>query len=383
MKILFIRNADRFSGSETYDINLFSEFIKYSSLNIYFLTNLRSFAKRATGLGVKTKVIVWGAEGIGTKKQLLIALIKLPIILDRYISIIHKLEKNGRFDCICLQSMTEKIFLTPLLKILGYKIIWTELGPIYATQMSQLITFLYKLTSLVVDKILTISLDTKRDLIRGGISAKKIAALYIGINTEVFKPFSKMQTQKLKTRFHIQPASVVIGFLGTVTSEKGIEDFVNISSKLLKNNLNYHFLVIGDGPFLPWVKKTIRELDITQNYICSGFIEDVRSFLGIIDILFLPTRHYEGLPLAILEAQAMGKIVITSSMGGNPEIITNGVNGFVYKKLINTAIVKRINSLRLHRSRMVDLKRRARENIINRFNIQVQANKFVTVLQNL
>lgn len=383
MKVLFIRNADRFSGSETYDINLFSEFIKYPLLNIYFLTNLKSFARRASEVGVTVKIISWGAEGIGTKKQLLLALIKLPIFLLRYILIIHKLEKNEHFDCICLQSMTEKIFLTPLLKILRYKVIWTELGPLYGTQMSRLVTALYKLASLVVNKIATISLDTRRDLIRGGISSRKIAALHIGINTRVFKPLSKMKIQKLKRRFHIKPASIIVGFLGTVTNEKGIEDFVNVSSKLLKKNLNYHFLVIGDGPFLPWVKNTIRKLHITTNYICTGFMEDVRSYLGIVDILFLPTRHYEGLSLAILEAQAMGEIVITSDMGGNPEIITHGVNGFLYKKLVKAVIVKRIVKLGLHRSRMVDLKRRARENIMHRFNIQIQAKKFVTFLQSI
>jgi glycosyltransferase involved in cell wall biosynthesis len=383
MKILFIRNTDRFSGSETYDINLFSEFIKYPSLDIYFLTNLRSFAKRVSRLGVTVKTIPWGAEGIGTKKQLLVALLRLPVILPRYISIISTLEKKGRFDCICLQSMTEKIFLTPVLKLLGYKIIWTELGPIYATKMSRLVTFLYKFTSLFMDKIVTISHNTKRDLIRGGISVRKITTLYIGINTDMFKPFSKTQILTLKTRFHIRSRNFVIGFLGTVTNEKGIEDFVGVSSRLLDKNLNYSFLIIGDGPFLSWVKRTIRELDITEHYVCAGFREDVRRYLGIVDILFLPTRHYEGLPLAILEAQAMGKVVITSSMGGNPEIISDGVNGFLYTKLSKAAIVKRIDSLRLHRSRMVDLKRQARENIIDRFNIQVQAKKFVRFLHTL
>lgn len=383
MKILFIRNADRFSGSETYDINLFSELIKYPSLNIQFLTNLISLAKRVSQIGVTTKVISWGAEGIGTKKQLLLALIRLPIILPRYISVIHKLEKNGRFDCICLQSMTEKIFLTPLLTMLGYKIIWTELGPIYATHMSQTITFLYKLVSYFVDKIITISQDTKRDLINGGVAARIITVLYIGIDTNKFRPLTNTEINKLRRRLHIRPSDFVIGFLGTVTDEKGIVDFVDVSNILIKQNRNFRFVVIGDGPFLPWVKRSIKRLKMTENYIYTGFIEDVTKYLGIIDILLLPTRHYEGLPLAVLEAQCMGKVVITSSMGGNPEIITNSVNGFLYTKLSKTAIVKRINSLYIHKSRMVDLKRQARENIIDRFNIQIQAKRFVTFLQNL
>lgn len=383
MKILFIRNADRFSGSEKYDINLFSGLIKCPSLNIHFLTNLKSFARRASRLGVTTKVISWGSEGIGTKKQLLLALIKLPINLLQYITLIHKLEKNVRFDLICLQSMTEKIFLTPILKMLGYKILWTEQGPIYATQMSRVITSSYKLASFFVDKILAVSQDTKRDLIRGGVTARKITALYIGIDTNKFKPLSKIKISTLRKTFHIRPDAFILGFLGTVTDEKGIEDFVLVSNILFKQDKNFHFVIIGDGPFLQWVKKSVKKLKMTQNYTCSGFIEDVTKYLGIIDILFLPTRHYEGLPLAILEAQSMGKVVITSSMGGNPEIINNGVNGFLYTRLNKTAIVKRVGNLYLHRSKMVELNRQARRNIMDRFNNESQKKKFVQFLQNL
>lgn len=383
MKILFIRNSDRFSGSEKYDINLFSEFIKYPSLNIHFLTNLRSFARRASRLGVTTKIISWGSEGVGTKKQLLFVLLKLPINLLQYITLIHKLEKNVRFDLICLQSMTEKIFLTPILKILGYKILWTEQGPIYATQMSRVITLLYKLASFFVDKILAVSQDTKRDLIRGGVIAKKITALYIGIDTNKFKPLSRIKISNLRKKFHIRPSAFVLGFLGTITDEKGIEDFVLVSNMLLKQDKNFHFIVIGDGPFLQWVKRYVEKSKMTQQYTCSGFIEDVTKYLGIIDILFLPTRHYEGLPLAILEAQSMGKVVITSSMGGNPEIIKNGINGFLYTELNKTAIVKRVVSLYRHRSKMVELNRQARKNIMDRFNIESQKKKFVQFLQKL
>ena len=279
--------------------------------------------------------------------------------------------------------MTEKIFLTPLLRLFGYKIIWTELGPIYATQTSKVVTFLYKAASLFVCKILTISKDTKQDLVRGGLSVHKIIPLYVGIDTNAFKPLSHIQIQTIRRRLHIQPKAFVVGFLGTVTNEKGIEDFVDVSRRLIHKNTNYHFIVIGDGPYYSWLQKTLKKFNIAQNYTCSGFLEDVRKYLGSIDILFLPTRHFEGLPLAILEAQSMGKVVVTSRMGGNPEIVKNGVNGFLYRQFDITAISRRIEDLYAHKSKMAELKRQARENIIDRFNIKIQAKKFIQSLQTL
>src|SRR3990167_6767968 len=127
MKILFIRNAGRISGSETYNINLFGELVKNASLDLFFLTNLPKFATRVSKLGLMVRVIRWGEEGIGTKKQLFRTLFTLHIIIPRYLSAIRSMEKEKRFDLICLQSMTEKLFLTPVLKNLGYPIIWTEL----------------------------------------------------------------------------------------------------------------------------------------------------------------------------------------------------------------------------------------------------------------
>jgi glycosyltransferase involved in cell wall biosynthesis len=237
--------------------------------------------------------------------------------------------------------------------------------------------------SLFVCKILTISKDTKQDLVRGGLSVHKITHLYIGIDTSAFKPLSNVQIQILRSRLHIRPKAFVVGFLGTVTNEKGIEDFVEVSRQLLQKTTNYHFIVIGDGPYYSWLQETVKRFNIEQNYTCPGFLEDVRKYLGSIDILFLPTRHFEGLPLAILEAESMGKVVVTSRMGGNPEIIKNGVNGFLYRQFDITVISKRIEDLYANKSKMAELKRQARENIIDRFNIKIQAKKFIQFLQTL
>ncbi len=377
MKILFIRNTGRFSGSETYDINLFKEFWRNKAITISFLTNLPALAKRVAKIGFNAQIISWGEEGVGTKRQLVRAFFRLLVTIPRYLSTIRTLEKGKRFEYMCLQSMTEKLFLTPILKIKGYKIIWTELGPIYATQMSRAVTFLYKIISLYVDKIITISKDTKNDLINGGVERNKIVPVYIGIDTNIFKPPSKSEMSLLRKKFHINPNTTVIGYLGTVTWQKGIEDFLAVSKALLKHSKNFHFIVIGDGELLNSIKASIKREKLSEYYLFTGFVEDVDVYLGVIDVLLLPTHHYEGLSLAILEAQSMGKVVITSNMGGNSEIIRNGKNGVIYKKLNVGTIAKTIENLSNHKSKMVALGAEARQNIVTRFNIRAQAKKFL------
>lgn len=377
MKILFIRNTGRISGSETYNINLFSKLRKNANLDFVFLTNLSNFATRISKMGVLTKRINWGAEGVGTKKRLAVAVFTLPIVIPRYLYAIFSLEKGKRFDLICLQSMTEKLFLTTVLKVMGYSIIWTELGPIYVNKMTNLVKFLYRLVSKSTDKILTISKNTKLDLVSGGVEKSKIKTIYTGIDPIKFRPFSKNKINNLRTARHIPIRSLVIGFLGTVTYEKGIWEFIETSRELLKKDLKIHFIVIGNGPELRWAQDKVNQLKISDYYSFPGYVEDVRKHLGIIDILLLPTHHFEGLSLALLEAQTMGKVIITSKIGGNSEIVTDDVNGFIFSKFDVKSVVKLINTLNENRSKLSDLGAAARENALEKFNINKQVKKFV------
>ena len=79
----------------------------------------------------------------------------------------------------------------------------------------------------------------------------------------------------------------------------------------------------------------------------------------------------------------MGKVVITSNMGGNSEIITDEKNGIIYNEQNPTVVVKIIENLVNRKSKMDSLGQAARQNIVTRFNIRVQAKKFLKVFRSI
>lgn len=327
MRVLIIRVATRVSGAEVYNINLIKGFRKFSDINLQYLTNLEYFKNKINEAGGKAEVVKTIKE-IGTKKDFLRGFLLSPIVILTYITKIKRLEKEGRFDLICLQSMTEKIFLSPVLKLLSYKIIWIEHGPLFKTSRAEIIKLFYKISSVFVDKIIAVSKDTKDDLISGNVNKNKIIPLYIGIDTYYFSPLSKEDVKNKKKKLNLEN-NIVIGFVGTVCKEKGIIEFIKIAEEILHKNKKIKFLVIGDGALLEWSKIEVKKEKIENNFVFMGRVDDIKSYLGIIDVLLFPTKHAEGVSISILESMSMGIPVFANDIGGNKEIIENKVNGYL------------------------------------------------------
>ena len=83
-----------------------------------------------------------------------------------------------------------------------------------------------------------------------------------------------------------------------------------------------------------WAKAYAKKLKIRRNVVFTGYVDDAAPNLKKIDILYFPTHHNEGLSLALLEALALGKIVIARDKGGNRELVIDKKTGFVTAQAI-------------------------------------------------
>lgn len=332
MRLLFVRSANKFSGAEKYNIELLSKLKKYHDVTL--LTNLINFKS------AKFKVIIenWLPEEVGTKKELLKTFFKLPIFLFLY------LKRCRNYEIIIFESRTEMIFLSILLKLWNKKVVWIQHGPLFISNTASIIKKLVVLNSLFIDRIIAVSKNTKKDLVNGGINKNKIKVIYIGVEIPIIKR---------------TPHSFTIGFLGTVTKEKGIIKFVNY---VLKHKVKA--LVIGDGP----------DRDLVPNNISQvGYVTNVYSYLRKIDLLYLPTNHFEGISLAILEAMSCGIPVVTTNIGGNKEVIKNRYNGL---------LVSSKQSFSLNHNWKI-LGSNAKKTIKDKFNILIQVKRFAYFFNNI
>ena len=369
--IVITRASTKVSGAEIYNIHLLPYIVKRSKISISVISNNKEFVKKLQSVGIRSKKAVLLNE-VGTKRELLKVMFLAPLLIPISILGIHSYLRKGQKNIVVMESMSEKIFLTSILKLFKVKVIWLEHGPIYITKRSQIIKKAYKHFSTFSDAIIAVSEDTKKDLITGGIMRKKIHRIYIGIDPMTVK---KNNTKKMN--------KLTIVFLGTIGKEKGILRFINTASILSKYSSNLDFVVIGDGPLLKESKRIVRKKKMSRVFKFLGHVDKSTNYLTSSDILLLPTSHQEGLSLAILESLAAGLIVVTKDIGGNRELVINNKSGILYKTFNQDEIAKKIKNIIDDKELQKRLRKGAKLHVKKNFNIHKNITNFITLFRNV
>ncbi len=112
-----------------------------------------------------------------------------------------------------------------------------------------------------------------------------------------------------------------------ITPAKNWQSFVDIAQKAEEHNLDVFFLAVGGGPQLEYFRDEIKKKELSNIAFC-GIRKDVESIMQISDIVLL-LSYAEGISNSIMEAMAIGKPVIATNAGGTPEIISDGVDGYL------------------------------------------------------
>ena len=125
------------------------------------------------------------------------------------------------------------------------------------------------------------------------------------------------------------PANVpVVGTVAVFRAQKRIEDWIRVARLVCARREDVVFLLAGDGPEMPLVRREAARAGLGGRLIVSGFRPDGRAVIGAMDV-FLMTSGYEGLPIALLEAFALGRPVVATAVGGVPEALVDGREGFL------------------------------------------------------
>jgi len=208
-------------------------------------------------------------------------------------------------------------------KFSGTKIVYTEHAK-YSINKYRKLKFAAKLLPNFVEKVVCVSEDLKDFFIRElDVSENSIEVIYNGVDLEIFRENNRST--------HLKGISNNASIIGNVARLSGPKDHFNLLvafSKALKKNPNVMLVLVGDGELRPEIERTIDELQLFDKVILLGKRDDIPELLTGFDIFVLSSKR-EGFPISILEAMACSKPVIATNVGGVPEILTDGINGFV------------------------------------------------------
>jgi len=164
-------------------------------------------------------------------------------------------------------------------------------------------------------------------------------------------------------------------YIGRLAEDKGVYDIIDAISILSKKKINYKFKlsIAGSGPEENKLKDKVKKLNIVDKveFVGSLFGNKKIQFLCEADIFLFPTFHEEGLPYSILESLAAGTMVITTKIGGNIDVIRDGIEGFFVEpnnpEMLASKISNCCNDKELIKSMSINCRIRANENYgINR-----------------
>jgi glycosyltransferase involved in cell wall biosynthesis len=214
--------------------------------------------------------------------------------------------------------------------------------------------FLRKLHYL--DKLITLCTISTTEAINEGFNEGMIKVIPNGVDTLQLKPLAKKSSK------------TTLIYVGRLVKTKGVHILLDAFHQILKNGISASLIIAGDGPEREKLVSLTHRLGISSNTHFHGSVKNVAPLLQKSDVFVLPSS-VEGLPNALLEAMSCGLAVVATRVGGNTEIIEDGINGLLIdpedSQLLSITLMKILKE----KETIEKLGRNARKTIEDGFSI--------------
>jgi glycosyltransferase involved in cell wall biosynthesis len=185
---------------------------------------------------------------------------------------------------------------------------------------------LYRLTDPLCDLTTQVSQDGLERYVRvGAVPRHKIRYIPNGVDTERFKP-------NLEDRLKVRKELGVDGFVwlavGRFDPPKDYPNMLQAFARVINKHSNTMLLIAGDGPLRETMENMARELGIERRIKFLGIRRDVPQLMNAVDA-YVMSSSWEGMPNVLLEASATGLPIVATNVGGNSEVVLDGITGFL------------------------------------------------------
>ena len=228
-----------------------------------------------------------------------------------------------------------------------------------------------------IDKTYCCNNFTKKEL-KERFNKENVETLYIGTDEKRFDK-TKFNKEELKQKYNIPSNKKIITFIARLSEEKRPELFVKISKKLLETRNDVHFVIAGDGNLYKKVRSSIN-----KNFTMLGSINTPEEIYAISDIT-VNCSSLEGLALTSYESLAMEVPVVSTSVGGQRELIDDTVGGIVEfnQKNEEKEIKDYVDKINYVLNNLEKLSKNCREKILEGFTLNHIIIQFNKIFDNL
>jgi len=191
-----------------------------------------------------------------------------------------------------------------------------------------------------------------------------------GINVSEY-PEPNSQKEKIETmkkELNIRKSTFVLGFVGRITRDKGINELIEAFVNMKKEYQDIKLIILGRYENSDPIKESIqREIETNADIIYLGFVNNPITYFYLFDLLIFPT-YREGFGNVSIQAQAAGTPVITSDATGAIDTVINKETGYIVRVGSVDSIVEKVLYLIRNKAFKNDMGIKARSRAINDFN---------------
>lgn len=227
------------------------------------------------------------------------------------------------------------------------------------------------LTRPIAAHYIAVSHSLRKEMIKSGFPSYKISTIHNGLDLDSLKSsvIKNSKNRGIREEYNITGNAFIIVLIALLRPRKGVEVIIKAMKLILRHFPDLHLLIVGSDDISEapeygnGLRRLTSEHSIESNVTFTGFRDDVPAILSQCNLMVLSSLFGEGLPMTVLEAMAIGVPVVASRVEGIPEVIEDGVNGFLVNpgdvEQLANRIIEVINNPNLLRNVKDEAQRRA------------------------
>jgi glycosyltransferase involved in cell wall biosynthesis len=227
-------------------------------------------------------------------------------------------------------------------------VVHTPHGHVFYGHFGRVASWIFLYIERILDRFTTVTISLTRgefdDYVKMRvIPRKKMTVIHSGVDIDRFFSTSTRRSRARKT-LGCDDRAVIIGTVGWLLPIKGPDVLLHAMNDVWREYPHCHLVFVGKGEMKAKLKQMAKESGKADHVHFLGWRDDIWNIIPAFDIFVLPSRN-EGMGRVVVEAMAAGKPVIASRVGGVPDLIEDGVNGYLFTSEDSDQLASRIAHL--------------------------------------
>lgn len=247
-----------------------------------------------------------------------------PVNPSAVLSVVRSLRQN-KVDILCTHGYKPNVLGFFAAKLRGIPTIAISRGWTWETPKIRFYEALDRRFLRYVDHVVAVSAGQREKILYCGVPQGKVSVIHNAINLE---EISSPPVPSLRQQLGLPEVAMIVASAGRLSPEKNYAGMVETAAMVVRQNPMVYFIIFGEGFLRSELTGKIAAAGLEGRFLLPGFRTDLQSVMNEIDIFMLPSLT-EGLPNVVLEAFAARKPVMATRVGGTPEVVQDGISGFL------------------------------------------------------